>query len=183
MVLPQLNEIRARRKKLNLTQHALAREAGVSQSMIAKLESGRLDPSYNSVRSIFAALEKLESKTSQRASDVMTKSVISVSPDVKVAGAIKIMKAKGISQLPVLSGRHVVGSVSEKSILDKIVEVGKAATKLKISEVLEEPFPTVSADTPITPVLSLLQHSVAVLVTRKGSMAGIITKADLLKSV
>ena len=34
------------RKQLGLTQIQLANLAGVSQSLIAKLESGRIDPSY-----------------------------------------------------------------------------------------------------------------------------------------
>ena len=45
------------RRKLNLTQKQLAKLSGVSQSLIAKIESNRIDPSYSKVVSIFHALE------------------------------------------------------------------------------------------------------------------------------
>jgi predicted transcriptional regulator len=48
---------------------------------------------------------------------------------------------------------------------------------------MEDVFPTVNEDTPITVISSLLQYSQAVLVTKKGYTRGIVTKADLLKFV
>jgi predicted transcriptional regulator len=59
-MLPDLNEICRRRKMLNLTQAELAKRAGVSRSLIAKLETGRLNPSYMVAKRIFDVLEALE---------------------------------------------------------------------------------------------------------------------------
>ncbi|MEM2547192.1 MAG: helix-turn-helix domain-containing protein, partial [Candidatus Bathyarchaeia archaeon] len=59
-MLPSLDEIAKRRKLLGLTQKQLAKIAGVSQSFVAKVESGKIDPSYSKVKAIFDVLERME---------------------------------------------------------------------------------------------------------------------------
>jgi len=59
-MLPQLQEIPRRRRNLNLTQKDLAVMAGVSQSMIAKIEALKVNPSYEKTKRIFDVLEELE---------------------------------------------------------------------------------------------------------------------------
>jgi predicted transcriptional regulator len=46
---------------------------------------------------------------------------------------------------------------------------------------MEEAFPQVGEDAPLSLLSSLLQVYSAVLISKKGKVAGIITKADLLK--
>ncbi|MBI2647565.1 helix-turn-helix domain-containing protein, partial [Candidatus Woesearchaeota archaeon] len=58
----ELVEVKKIRKKLELTQTQLANRAGVSQSLIAKVESGRIDPTYSKTKKIFSALSELEKK-------------------------------------------------------------------------------------------------------------------------
>ena len=55
----ELEEIKKIRKKLGMTQTELANRAGVSQSLIAKIESARIDPTYTKTQKIFAALRDL----------------------------------------------------------------------------------------------------------------------------
>jgi len=43
---PELSRIREIRKKLNISQRELAMKAGVSQSLIAKIEGNNIDPSF-----------------------------------------------------------------------------------------------------------------------------------------
>jgi len=52
---------------------------------------------------------------------------------------------------------------------------------LPTEEIMEESFPQVSEDTPSELLSSLLQVYSAVLVSKKGTVVGIITRADLLK--
>lgn len=44
------------RKKRNLTQEALAKKVGMKQPVIARIESGRENPRYDTVARIFGAL-------------------------------------------------------------------------------------------------------------------------------
>jgi len=53
--------------------------------------------------------------------------------------------------------------------------------KLPIEDVMEEAFPQVDEDAPLSLISSLLQVYSAVLVSKKGAAVGIITKADLLR--
>ncbi|MDH5420035.1 MAG: helix-turn-helix domain-containing protein, partial [Candidatus Bathyarchaeota archaeon] len=62
-MLPSLEEVAKKRRILGLTQKQLAKLAGVSQSLIAKLESRKIDPSYTKVKAIFDVIERLEIKT------------------------------------------------------------------------------------------------------------------------
>ena len=55
-MLPKLEEIGRRRRLLALSQKQLANLSGVSQSMIAKIESGRISPSYLKTKAIFDIL-------------------------------------------------------------------------------------------------------------------------------
>jgi predicted transcriptional regulator len=48
-VFPTLEDIAKRRRQLGMKQSELAKAAGVSQSLIAKLEAGTIDSSYTKV--------------------------------------------------------------------------------------------------------------------------------------
>jgi len=61
-MLPSLEEISRKRRILGLTQNELAKLAGVSQSLIAKMESRKTNPSYTKVKAILDVLNKLEMK-------------------------------------------------------------------------------------------------------------------------
>ncbi len=184
-MLPSIQEIKARRKKLSLTQSQLAQEAGVSQSLIAKIEAGTLDASYSNAVKIFEAIERLEHKTIPLAGQIMHSGVIHVKQTDSVGKALKLMKSHDFSQVPVYDADHPVGSLSDKTFLDKITEgMGMAElSEMKVADVLGDGFPVVDEKTPLPAVSSLLNYHFAVLVRKKDKIAGIITKADLMKLV
>ena len=172
----ELEEIKKIRKKLGMTQTELANRAGVSQSLIAKLESGRIDPTYTKARKIFAALSDLEKKEEIKAEQLMTSRVISVSSGTLIKEAIARMKKYGISQLPVIDSNKLVGLVSESTILDALLK-SKAS---QVKEIMQESPPIVSKTTSIQVVSSLLKHYPIVAVSERGGLIGLITKSDLL---
>jgi predicted transcriptional regulator len=182
-MLPPLEEIAQKRRLLGLKQAELAKLAGVSQSLIAKLESGKIDPAYTKVKTIFEALEKLEVQTKIQAGKVLHKKIVGIQKNEPVSKVVQLMKSHGYSQLPVFDGNHSVGSISEKTILNQILagkDLAQIAT-LPIEEVMEEAFPQVDEDAPLSLISGLLQVYSAVLVSKKGTVVGIITKADLLR--
>ncbi len=182
-MFPKIDEISKKRKMLGLTQTELAKLSGVSQSLIAKLESGRIDPSYTKVKTIFDVINKLELKNKIKADRINYNKVVSVQEKQLVSEAVDLMKKHGYSQLPVFNKRQVVGSISEKTILNQILAGNflDQISKLPIKEVMEESLPQVNEDAPLSLISSLLQVYPAVLISTKGNVVGIITKADFLK--
>lgn len=182
-MLPSLEEISIKRRRLGLTQKELARLSGVSQSLIAKLESGKTDSSYTKVKAIFDVLRKLEIKKDVHVSEVLHKEVIGVQKRDKVSEAARLMRDYGYSQLPVFDGERVVGSISEKTIMSQIMagkDLSQVST-LPVEAIMDEAFPQVMEDTPLSLVSGVLQVYPAVLVSKKGKIVGILTKADVLK--
>jgi predicted transcriptional regulator len=182
-MLPSIEEIARKRKTLGLTQKELAQKAGVSQSLIAKLEAGVLDPSYSNAKAILETLEGLERKEGKTAEMVMKTPVFSVEEGEKIGKALSLMKGRGISQMPVVKrdGR-IVGSVGEENIL-ALVEKGYGISemmKMGVKEWMGAGFPQVGPKTSHSTVVSLLKENRAVLVVEKGEILGIITKMDLV---
>ncbi len=184
-MLPKLDEIEKRRKRLSLSQKELARTVGVSQSMIAKIETGRINPSYIKTKAIFDLLESLEKKRETKVGEIVQGKVVGVQKDDPVSKATRAMNETGYSQLPVFEAGKVVGSITEKTVLNQILagKDPKELSRISVESIMDEAFPTVDEDAPVTVISALLQYSQAVLVTKKGQIKGIVTKADLLKVV
>ena len=184
-MFPTLEEIAKKRRQLGLKQAELAKLAGVSQSLIAKLESGKIDSSYSKVKTIFDVLDRLETKTKIQEQKIVPNEIISIQKDEPLSKVVRLMKDHGYSQIPVFNRKQSVGSISEKTILRQILAGKDLAqiSKLQTEEIMEEAFPQVSEDAPLSLISSLLQTYSAVLVAKKGNVVGIITKADLLRMV
>lgn len=184
-MLPDLVEIQKRRRSLGLSQKKLASYAGVSQSLIAKIEGEKIDPSYKNVKKIFKALEKEIGKQKRMilAREISNKEVVFVERKDSIYRAIELMQKYDISQLPVYDENTPVGSITEGLTTNYLAEKRdlKKLLEMRVGELMEKGFPQVGEDTPIEVITTLLQYSPAVLTTKKGVVAGIVTKADLLK--
>jgi predicted transcriptional regulator len=174
----KLSEIKAMRRNLGLTQSELAKLSGVSQSLIARIESGRVDPTYSKVGNIFDALEKIEMPNELTASNLMKRHVISVSSNESVIKAAGIMKKYNISQLPVIDKSSVVGLINERDIFHSVSEKPRT-----VKDIMEDAPPIISTNTPLDVVTHLLDYNYAVLVSDNGKIKGIVTRANLLKLV
>ena len=175
----EIAEIKRIRKKLGLTQSDLASKSGVSQSLIAKIEAGVLDPAYSKTQKIFETLETYSKKHEQKASDIMQTRIISISPDAKIKDAIAKMKKSDISQMPVIKDGNVVGVISESVILDTLLEKKHEY----VSEIMKDTPPIVDTSTPLDVVSNLLRFYQMVLVSQKGRLRGIITKSDVISKI
>jgi len=194
--LPDLDKIRQMRKRLNMSQRELASMAGVSQSLIAKIERGSIDPSYSNVRKILVAFEEILRKRKGEGvkvgaqltvGDLATRGVIWVSPEQSIGECVDRMMKGRFTQLPVTVGDRVVGGVTDDRIRDYTIEETRNGRKsyeqvmqTRVDEVMTEPFPILSEDTPIELASVHLQREEAVLVSRKGQIVGILTSADFL---
>ena len=176
-----LENVRKLRKRHNLTQKELAGRAGVSQSLIAKIESGRIDPSFTKAELIFSSLDELQESQELKAKEVMQRKVYFANHKDTLKKIIQTFRDKGISQMPVLSGSKVLGLITESAILKKISGNPRGMDHLTAIEAMEEIPPLISPKTGMKMLLNLLQENPLVLVYDEGEIKGVICKTDLLK--
>jgi predicted transcriptional regulator len=181
-MIPSITSVKDRRKNLGITQKELANEAKLSQSLIAKLESGKIDPSYSTVSKLLEVLEKKEHKKEKSCKEIMTKNLIRLTPEEKVSRTIEIIKEKGISQIPIFKKEEAVGTITENELYDLLTK-GVSKEELlnkKISEVMRGPLPILDEETPVSIVIPLLKYHKAILLRKNQKVTGILTKSDLL---
>lgn len=185
-MLPSIEELKKRRIKLGLSQRKFASYLGVSQSTITKIENKKLSPSYELVKKAFDILDSFGSPQIGLAGDIAIKKVVSVQDNDIISKAVQILQQHGYKQLPVRDKEnHWVGGISERSISNRLLKVAnpKLLMSREVAEVMDEAFPMIAEDTPISIAIPLLQHFQAVLTTKKGKVTGIVTNADLVRMI
>lgn len=182
--VPLPGEIRAVRKKLGLTQAEVAKAAGVSQPLIARIENGSVDPRLSTYTAVVEALNRAERK-GVLLSEVMITSVASVRATDTVSAAIRVMREKDISQLPVLAKGVPVGSLSDKQVVHALSEARDAEelARKSVGDIMGPPFPVAGPDMSVDQAARLLEDQSAILVMERGKLVGIVAKADLLSLV
>ena len=142
-----------------------------------------------------------------RAHQIMTRTVITVTPDTRIAEAANTMLQKHVSGLPVIDASgNLVGIVSEGDFIRRseigtgrkrgrflkfILGPGKAATDFvhehgsKVSEIMTPEPLTITEDTPLDQIVQLMEkNNVKRLPVMRGEMVvGIVSRANLLQAV
>jgi cystathionine beta-synthase len=105
----------------------------------------------------------------------------------RVGSAIDLLQLYGISQLPVSEQpdgdalEAIVGSVSEKSLLDRAYR-NPDIVERTVGEVMDPPLPLVDASASLDEAFALLTNGAAALVAVHGDRpAGVVTKLDFLE--
>ena len=142
-----------------------------------------------------------------RAHQIMTRPVITVSPETTIVDAANLMLQRHISGLPVVdSGGELVGVVSEGDFIRRseigtqrqrgrwlsfILGPGKSAADFvsehgrRVSEVMTKDPLTITEDTAMPEIVELMEkNNVKRLpVLANGKLVGIVTRANLLQAV
>jgi cystathionine beta-synthase len=108
------------------------------------------------------------------------RSVITASIGDRVRDVIAMMKDHGISQMPVLNGKELVGMVTEVTLL-RYLASGDHSLSSTIGALAEGDYATVSPDTRVELVQGLLVDARMAMVLDKGELVGVLTKIDLIE--
>jgi len=183
MPIPSPEELRLLRIRAGLTQAELAERAGVSQSLIARIESGKVNPRVSTLVRIYQALEEFMEEE-LTACEVMSSPVVYVLPSSSLLEVARLMWEKGFSQLPVLDeeGSENLGTVFDDDVLRAFIRENARASMLTAADVMSDPLPIVSCSTKVRSVARMLGRGLpAVLVEDEMKIVGIITKSDIAK--
>ncbi|NOR39450.1 MAG: CBS domain-containing protein [Candidatus Thorarchaeota archaeon] len=175
MITPE--SIHRMRREAGLTQSELAIEVGVSQSYIARIENGTLDPKLSIANKI---IQVFNTRSPQRCGDVMTANPITIDARKSVSAAFQIMRQRSFSQLPVVRGERIVGIVTERDIVRNLQH---DMDKLSVQAIMSSGgVPTVDETTPVDAIIPLLESYQAVVIQNQGRVTGIISRSDLLRA-
>jgi cystathionine beta-synthase len=111
--------------------------------------------------------------------------LVHVHPYETVREAIDILREYSVSQMPVVKAEppvtagEVVGSVSEKELLDALFS-GRAHLADALERHMGAPLPIVGSGEPVAVATAALEKSDALLVHDDGKPAGVLTRQDLL---
>src|SRR3989344_2140369 len=116
-------------------------------------------------------------------SKIMTKKVVTCSPDTSVMEAAKKMKDKTISSVVVVDKKKPVGIVTERDFTKKVVSANLDAKRHKVKEIMTSPVISIPPKTNIYYANEYMQkkgfRSFPVTNSKK-EIIGIITQRDLL---
>ena len=106
--------------------------------------------------------------------------VISVQPDTVVQEALTIIEEHHVSQLPVIVNSECVGSVSEATLMSRLVEDPELINS-SVEELMDPALPMVDSAAEFEAVTKkLVSGFPAVVIRRDGEPAGIITRFDVV---
>jgi cystathionine beta-synthase len=110
----------------------------------------------------------------------MTKGVFSARPNDNILKISDVMMRQAISQIPVMNGNAVVGTITEETIIKNL---RSNLAEEKARNVMDSPLPLVQEETSVDTIRQLLEKHQGVLITRRKEIVGIITRSDLLKTI
>lgn len=110
----------------------------------------------------------------------MTKGVFFTNPKNNILKTSEIMVRHAISQMPVLDGNEVVGTITEEGIIRNL---SSNIAEEKVKNLMDPPLPIVPEETLIDTIRPLLERHQGVLVAKGKEIVGIITRSDLLKII
>jgi CBS domain-containing protein len=115
--------------------------------------------------------------------DVMVQKVITVDSDATVREAVKLMNQHEIGCVVAVHEDEIVGIVTERDVLKKVLEASKDPTKVKVREIMSKKLIVGAPDMDITDAARLmLKCNIKKLpVVVDGHLVGIITLTDIVR--
>ncbi|MBP8726395.1 MAG: pyridoxal-phosphate dependent enzyme [Saprospiraceae bacterium] len=112
------------------------------------------------------------------------KTFYSVAPGERIRNALAMMKQHDISQIPVLAGNEIIGTVAENSLLNFILEDPQQHPEMPVSDILSEPMPLVSLDMPMSTLNKYFTERCPGVIARdETGQYHVVTKYDIIRAL
>lgn len=115
--------------------------------------------------------------------DVMSSDPCSIEADKPVAYAAKMMKDEDVGLAPVVEGEQLVGTLTDRDIVTRVVAAGKDPQSVPVKEVASTEVVTVEPERNLDEALQLMaQHKLRRLpVVEDGRLVGVLAQADVAR--
>jgi CBS domain-containing protein len=106
-----------------------------------------------------------------------------IPPDAKVYDAIHLMAEKNVGALPVMEGLTLVGILSERDYMSKVMLKGKSSKETPVSDIMTREVVTVTPDQNVSECMRIItEHRIRHLPVVEGDkLLGIVSIGDLVK--
>ena len=112
------------------------------------------------------------------------KNFFSVNANHSVKEVLTMMKQNDISQLPVMKDEDIIGSISESTLLEFVLNNPLQNSDKDVSEIMEEAFPTVDMDMNAKEINRYMSKKTpAVIAKDQTGMLHILTQYDILQAL
>ena len=114
--------------------------------------------------------------------DVMTSNPCSIDADKPVAYAAEMMKKEDVGIAPVVEGDRLVGTLTDRDIVVRVVADGRDPQQVKVRDVASRDLVTVDPQQGLDEALRLMaRHQVRRLpvVEEDGRLVGVVAQADV----
>ena len=121
-------------------------------------------------------------KNGQNVREVMTPNPKCVTMKDSVRDAARIMAQEDTGVVPVVDGKKVIGMVTDRDIVVRLVAEGKDLANAKVNEAMTKSVRSVKDDTPVDQVLDLMSRAQirrVPVVDRNDDLVGIVSIGDL----
>jgi acetoin utilization protein AcuB len=119
----------------------------------------------------------------QRIRNYMTRTVVTITPDLSVADAADRMRTNSIRHLPVVQQGKLVGLIAERdlALVDGLSE--RKRDKIQVRQLMRiHPFMCTPDDSLISVVRVMIEHKLgSVIVVEKGVPVGVFTTIDAMR--
>jgi CBS domain-containing protein len=111
----------------------------------------------------------------------MTPSITTVSPSQSLADAAEVMKGEDVGSVPVVSEGGLVGILTDRDIVTRVVAERRDPQSVKVDDVASRELVTVEPEQDLDDALELMaRHKVRRLpVVEQGQLVGMLAQADV----
>lgn len=115
--------------------------------------------------------------------DSKGRDILTVSPDELVRGAIEKMEEISAGTALVMEGGEVVGIISERDVIRKVVLQGKSIDNVKVKDIMSTELTTVTQETSLDDCMQIIteQRIRHLPVMCDGNLCGIVSIGDVVK--
>ena len=107
--------------------------------------------------------------------------LLSAPSTTTVRAALELLRKKNLSQMPVIDGVEVKGSIAEDTLMREVIRDASMQDRT-IQQLLDPPFPVLRRSASLPELMAALKEATAVLVQDEGQagFVGLLTRYDLL---